>query len=69
LKPLKLFVYPRKNEFETPPAAKGQTTEQATSNPSLLLAMCQTYGLTFITNGFLKAIYDVLSFVGPLILK
>ena len=67
-----LFIYPRKTdnfEFETPPTARGQTTRQATSKPSLFLAMCQTYGLTFVTNGLLKAIYDVLNFVGPLILK
>ena len=50
-------------------ATREQATIQATSKPSLLLAMCQTHGLVFVTNGFLKFIADLLNFVGPQILK
>jgi len=40
-----------------------------TSKPSLFLALCQTFIVTFVTAGFLKLIHDLLNFVGPLILK
>ena len=40
-----------------------------TSKPSLLLALCQTYMVTFITAGFLKLINDLMNFIGPQILK
>ena len=46
-----------------------QPAKQATSKPSLFLAMCQTYALPFLVAGFLKVITDLLNFVGPLILK
>ena len=40
-----------------------------TSKPSLFVALCQTYMVTFVTAGFLKLINDLLNFVGPQILK
>ena len=40
-----------------------------TSKPSLFVALCQTYMVTFITAGFLKLINDLLNFVGPQVLK
>ena len=40
-----------------------------TSKPSLFMALCQTYMMTFVTAGFLKLINDLLNFVGPQVLK
>ena len=40
-----------------------------TSKPSLFVALCQTYMMTFVTAGFLKLINDLLNFVGPQVLK
>ena len=40
-----------------------------TSKPSLFVALCQTYMMTFLTAGFLKLINDLLNFVGPQVLK
>jgi len=56
-------------ELEAPHAARHTTTRQTTSKPSLLLAMCQTFALPFLTAGFLKVINDILNFVGPQVLK
>ena len=39
------------------------------TKPSLFLAMCRTYIVTFVTAGFLKLINDLLNFVGPQVLK
>ena len=39
------------------------------SKPSLFLALCRTYIVTFLTAGFLKLIHDLLNFVGPQVLK
>ena len=39
------------------------------SKPSLFLALCRTYIVTFVTAGFLKLIHDLLNFVGPQVLK
>ena len=39
------------------------------SRPSLFLALCRTYIVTFVTAGFLKLIHDLLNFVGPQVLK
>ena len=38
-------------------------------NPSLFLALVKAFGLPFAVAGFLKLIYDLLSFVGPQVLK
>ena len=42
---------------------------EPTSKPSLFLALCKTYIVTFLIAGFLKLINDLLNFVGPQILK
>ena len=39
------------------------------SRPSLFLALCRTYIVTFVAAGFLKLIHDLLNFVGPQVLK
>ena len=39
------------------------------SKPSLLLALIKAFGWSFAIAGFLKSISDLLSFVGPQILK
>ena len=65
LSPTHALIDDNNFEFETPPA----TGKQTTSKPSLLLAMCQTYGLSFLAAGFLKMITDLLNFVGPQVLK
>ncbi|XP_065898603.1 multidrug resistance-associated protein 1-like isoform X2 [Dysidea avara] len=56
-------------EFKASTGTREQPAKQATSKPSLFLAMCQTYALPFLVAGFLKVITDLLNFVGPLILK
>ena len=40
-----------------------------TSKPSLLLALIKAFGLPFAVAGLLKVISDLLSFVGPQVLK
>ena len=40
-----------------------------TSKPSLLLALIKAFGLSFAVAGLLKGISDLLSFVGPQVLK
>ncbi|XP_043945094.1 multidrug resistance-associated protein 1 isoform X2 [Protopterus annectens] len=37
--------------------------------PSLLIALCKTFGSYFLTSSILKIVHDVLMFVGPEILK
>ena len=39
------------------------------SKPSLLLALAKAFGLSFAVAGILKGISDLLSFVGPQVLK
>ena len=39
------------------------------SKPSLFLALCKTFIVSYVTAGFLKLINDLLNFVGPLLLK
>ena len=69
LSPTRALMNDTDFEMETPNARRQQTTRQATSKPSLLLAMCQTYALPFLAAGFLKVINDLLNFVGPQVLK
>ena len=40
-----------------------------TSKPSLFLALCKTFIVPYVAAGFLKLINDLLSFVGPQVLK
>ena len=51
-------------EFEPTEMREGHPTK-----PSLMMAPCHTYIATFLASGFLKLIFDLSSFVGPLILK
>jgi len=44
-------------------------TTRSAKKPSLFRAMVRAFGLPFVVAGFLKLIGDVLSFVGPQILK
>ena len=69
LSPTRALIGDDNFELEAPNAATRQQTRQTTSKPSLFLAMCQTYGLSFLVGGFLKVINDLLNFVGPQVLK
>ena len=69
LSPPRALKDDNKFELEAQNASTKQQTRQTKSKPSLFLAMCQTYGLSFLVAGFLKVIYDLLNFVGPQVLK
>ena len=69
LSPTRALIGDNNFEFETQNVSARQRTRQTKSNPSLFLAMCQTYGLSFLVAGFLKVINDLLNFVGPQVLK
>jgi len=44
-------------------------TVRQTSKPSLLIAMVKAVGVPFAAAGFLRLISDLLTFVGPQVLK
>ena len=63
---IELIPLTSEEELELEPT---EMIERNTTKPSLMMALCHTYIATFLASGFLKLISDLLSFVGPLILK
>ena len=52
-----------------PSTSKAADKTKRMPQPSLLLALVKAFGLPFAVAGFLKLISDLLSFVGPQVLK
>ena len=70
-----LFQYSYGSNEKTPLLPNGELDEDAASKekpkkkkePSLTWALCKTYGPTMLTAWACKLVYDILTFVGPML--